>query len=200
MNDPPPLFSLLAPPDDFVADSVVIEFRWEQSSDVDEDTLDYLLHFEAVDYDSIMVFKIDTLVQLNVLEMDFPRDVSISWFVEVTDAEDTTASLEVFTFSVPDLVGVDDAAYLPTEYSLSQNYPNPFNPVTVIEYALPKSGEVRMIIYNLLGQEVARLVSGELDAGYHTVTWNASNVSSGIYFYRLQAGEFTRTRKMVLLK
>ena len=86
------------------------------------------------------------------------------------------------------------------KYMLGNNYPNPFNPTTSIEYSLPQSGEVSLIIYNLLGQEVAKLVSGEIESGYHKVTWDASNFSSGIYFYRLQAGDFVQTRKMVLLK
>lgn len=69
-----------------------------------------------------------------------------------------------------------------------------------LEYTLPQWGEVSLIVYNLLGEEVAKLVSGELDAGYHKITWNASNMASGIYLYRLQAGDFVQTRKMVLLK
>ena len=85
-------------------------------------------------------------------------------------------------------------------YMLGNNYPNPFNPTTIIEYSLPVSSKVSLIIYNLRGQEVAKLVSGEMEAGYHKVTWDASNLSSGIYFYRLQAGDFVHTRKMVLLK
>jgi len=100
-----------------------------------------------------------------------------------------------------DLVSVEgEDTGLPTKYTLLQNYPNPFNPSTTIEYTLQHSGEVSLIIYNLLGEEVTRLVSGEPGAGYHKVDWNASNLSSGMYFYRLQAGDFVQTKKMVLLK
>jgi len=88
----------------------------------------------------------------------------------------------------------------PTRFELGQNFPNPFNPATNIEYTLLQSGDVLLVIYNLLGEEVARLVSENQIAGYHTVFWDASNYSSGIYFYRLQAGDFVQTRKMVLLK
>ena len=99
------------------------------------------------------------------------------------------------------IVGIDDErAGLPTEFALSQNYPNPFNPETRISFALPEAGFTRIIIYDQLGREVSRLVDSHLGAGYHEVTWNATNVSSGIYFYRLQAGDFVQTRKMVLLK
>ena len=98
-------------------------------------------------------------------------------------------------------VGVEEEiGFLPEKYSLSQNYPNPFNPVTTIKYSLPQSGDVTLLIYNLIGEEVARLVNGHQSAGEYNAEWNASKVSSGIYFYRLKAGDFVRTRKMVLLK
>ena len=105
-------------------------------------------------------------------------------------------------FTVEDSpVGVEnEIAGLPAEFSLSQNYPNPFNPETVIEYSLPKLGDVSLVVYNLLGEEVTILVNESISAGNHQVIWDASNVASGIYFYRLQAGEFVRTRKVVLLK
>ena len=94
----------------------------------------------------------------------------------------------------------DELTVIPRIFVLLQNYPNPFNPTTTIEYVLPKSAEVLLTIYNLRGQEEARIVEGQRTGGYHRVTWDASNVSSGIYFYRLQAGDFVQTRKMVLLK
>ena len=89
---------------------------------------------------------------------------------------------------------------IPTEYSLTQNYPNPFNPVTSIDFGLPENSEVTITVYNVLGQVVTELVNGELDAGYHKVTWDASNMASGVYFYRIAAGDFTATKRMVLMK
>ena len=98
-------------------------------------------------------------------------------------------------------VGLEDEQnVMPKSIMLSQNYPNPFNPVTVIEYALPKSIRVTFVIYNLSGKEVSRLVDAEQSAGNHKIIWDASNVASGIYLYRLKAGDFVRTRKMILLK
>ncbi len=94
----------------------------------------------------------------------------------------------------------DEPLAIPREFALLQNFPNPFNPTTTIEYVLPKSAEVLLTIYNLRGQEAARLVEGQQTEGRHTAIWNASNMASGIYFYRLQAGDFVQTRKMVLLK
>ncbi len=89
---------------------------------------------------------------------------------------------------------------LPTEYSLKQNYPNPFNPTTTIIYSLPEASDVRLDIYNILGQNVATLVDEYRQAGTHEVTWNANGIASGVYFYRLTAGEYTDTKRMLLLK
>jgi len=90
-------------------------------------------------------------------------------------------------------------AKLPTSYSLSQNYPNPFNPTTTISFGLPVSGQYLLTVYNVNGQEVAKF-SGMAEAGMHEVVWDASNNASGIYLYRLEADQFTATKKMVLLK
>ena len=94
----------------------------------------------------------------------------------------------------------DIPPYLPTEYSLSQNYPNPFNPTTTIPFSLPSKEFVSLKVFDLLGREVATIVSEELSAGTHTREWNAANMPSGIYFYRLQACVFTETKKLVLLR
>jgi hypothetical protein len=97
-------------------------------------------------------------------------------------------------------VGDEQLPSLPAEFALAQNHPNPFNPVTAINYALPKDSHVRLIIYNILGQRVATLVDGKQKAGYKTARWDASEMASGIYFYRLRAGDFVQTRKMVLIR
>ena len=89
---------------------------------------------------------------------------------------------------------------LSQDYKLIQNYPNPFNPTTTIEYHLPRAGQVLLTVYNLRGEEVERLVERYMSAGLHTAFWDASNLPSGIYFYRFKAGTFVQTRKMVLLK
>jgi len=85
-------------------------------------------------------------------------------------------------------------------YHLNQNYPNPFNPSTVISYDLKTAGQVKLDIYNALGQLVANLVNSTESAGTHNVTFNASQLNSGLYFYKLQAGNFSQTRKMMLIK
>jgi hypothetical protein len=92
----------------------------------------------------------------------------------------------------------DDA--LPQEFVLHQNYPNPFNPSTTISYSVPRGEHVRILIYDVLGREIATLVDGPHTAGTHSVVWNATGVSSGMYFYRLQSNSFSQTRKLMFLK
>lgn len=97
-------------------------------------------------------------------------------------------------------VGVEETPSVPSSFRLEQNYPNPFNPSTVIRYSVPKTGLVNISVFNLLSQEVKILVNEVKSAGAHEVSFNASNLSSGIYLYRLQSGKFTETKRMVLVK
>ncbi len=94
----------------------------------------------------------------------------------------------------------DQVHHIPSTYALGQNYPNPFNPTTGISYQLPQAGNVKLGVYNLLGMEVATLVNGFREAGIHSATWNATGMPSGVYFYKIEAGNFSRTLKMVLQK
>jgi hypothetical protein len=99
------------------------------------------------------------------------------------------------------ITGIENnSGNLPKNYNLSQNYPNPFNPTTKISYAIPKSGLVTLKVYNVLGKEVAVLVNDVKAAGIYTIDFNASNLSSGIYFYRLDVNGFSEVKKMTLLK
>jgi hypothetical protein len=90
------------------------------------------------------------------------------------------------------------AYVLPTTYALLQNYPNPFNPTTVVRYQLPVVNDVRLAVYDILGREVSLLVNERKDAGVYEVKFDASRLSSGVYLYRLQAGDFTQAQKMMV--
>jgi len=111
-----------------------------------------------------------------------------------------------FSFGSSDVREVDGSEQSrPSEFSLSQNYPNPFNPVTNFQFTIPKSSHVKIEIFNIVGQKVATLLDGDMKPGLYTADWNGRDengktVSSGIYFYRLQAGDFSNMKKMVLVK
>jgi hypothetical protein len=89
---------------------------------------------------------------------------------------------------------------IPDQFGLKQNFPNPFNPSTSISFDLPEMSDVKLAVYNTVGQEVAVLVNSSLQAGIYTYVFDASSVPSGIYFYRIRAGEFVETKRMVLIK
>jgi hypothetical protein len=101
-------------------------------------------------------------------------------------------------FEYSNMIEVD--AGVPTQFALEQNYPNPFNPTTMIRYELPVASTVSLKVYDVLGREVATLVNERQEAGAYSVAFNANALSSGIYFYRLQAGNFISTKKMMLVK
>ena len=94
----------------------------------------------------------------------------------------------------------DGKSAIPTSFSLSQNYPNPFNPTTTISFALPSRSFVSLKVFDVLGRELSTVVSGELQAGTYNRQWSAENMSSGVYFYRIQSGSFAAVKKMLLLK
>jgi hypothetical protein len=98
------------------------------------------------------------------------------------------------------VVGVAERDELPRESRLEQNYPNPFNPLTTIQYGLPSRSHVTLTVFNTLGQQVAMLVEGEMEAGYHEVKFDASELSSGVYLYQLRAGAYIETRKLIHVK
>jgi len=98
------------------------------------------------------------------------------------------------------LTDVDDDAFTPSSFELYQNYPNPFNPTTNIKFNLDESGFITLNVYNVLGQKVATLVNEELTLGAHQVSFDASSLSSGVYFYKLESGKQTNVKKMMLLK
>jgi hypothetical protein len=89
---------------------------------------------------------------------------------------------------------------VPNEFTLNQNYPNPFNPSSTIRFGVPEAADVRLEVFNMLGQKVATLVNEKLQAGYHSAQFNAGHFSSGVYIYRIQAGSFVQTKKMMLIK
>ncbi len=129
--------------------------------------------------------------------------VNGSWVLTITDnATGDTGLLKAWCIQVTyqALVGGIQTIEIPNYFSLAQNYPNPFNPTTSIKYSVPTAVNVSLKVYDLLGKEVATLVNEMKQPGFHTADFNASNLASGIYFYRIDAGEFTSVKKMMLVK
>ncbi|MFA8344339.1 MAG: T9SS type A sorting domain-containing protein [Rhodothermaceae bacterium] len=122
----------------------------------------------------------------------------------VTDTEGLkdTSMVQITVLDYTDVTDTET----PEEYSLSQNYPNPFNPTTKLKFGIPFESDVKVVIYNILGQQVKTLVNEVMDAGFHTVTFDASSLPSGVYIYRIKAvatdgsETFVSTRKSVLVK
>ena len=122
------------------------------------------------------------------------------WRVKAKNAGGSSVWSSVWSFMTGTTAVSETGKVTPIEFGLSQNYPNPFNPSTTILYALPKTAFVRLTIFNPLGKEVEILVSTTQVAGEHEIHWHPNNLVSGVYLYRLQAGKFVETRKMVLMR
>ena len=197
VNHPPSQASLLAPVDTVLKDNKVV-FAWSSSIDPDNDSVKYGLHIFNTNIDTTINSLIDTTYTF--INDGFLRDYdTYTWQIISTDGIATTTS-DTARFTTDKLTAMNELVGLPKEYQLDQNYPNPFNPSTLISYQLPKQSYVTLRIFDVLGREIALLVNGEQTAGYKSVTWNAANVSSGLYFYRLTAGTFTETKKLLLLR
>ncbi len=118
------------------------------------------------------------------------------------EIDDLVAFLHTLTdgYTPPEGVARIVSAHMPGDFALEQNYPNPFNPTTNISFTLPQNTHVKLEVFNILGRQVEILANDEFSAGRHTVTWDASDVSTGMYFFSIKAGEYKQTRKMILLK
>ncbi len=118
----------------------------------------------------------------------------------VVTSNDTANARVLVPVTVTIVTGVDEHPGVPVHFALHQNYPNPFNPATQIRFDVPTTGAVKLTVYDLLGREVQTLINEQREAGYHTVLFDASNVSSGVYFYRLTGPGFVATKRMVVVK
>jgi len=218
VNDPPSEFDLISPTvlDTFqisTATDETIPFTWGSSYDVDSDvsykltiTLDYPGNVYTQDYQNIT----DSSTSISAYEYAaFMTDLSLSqwnidYVIEASDEEYTVIS-QVGEFVLNNTLLSINGEIIPVVFALHQNYPNPFNPVTSLRYDLPEDGLVNITIYDMMGRVVNTLINDSQNAGYKSIQWNATNdrnepVSAGLYIYTIQAGEFRKTKKMVLLK
>ncbi|HCD51381.1 MAG TPA: hypothetical protein DEQ34_02970, partial [Balneolaceae bacterium] len=189
-------FFVLAPADRFEVNQVngnSVELSWNDNSRIEDG---YIIR-RMVSPDTTFT-TIDTLAS-NVeeyIDPGFDGNTNYTYHVlayygdELSDAAEYSATL----------TSSETEVETPAEISLFQNYPNPFNPSTVISYQLAESGDVALKIFDTMGREVAALVNRPQRAGLHAITFDASGLSSGTYFYQLKTGDFIQSRKMILLK
>ena len=151
--------------------------------------------------DSMFLLKaVDSLLtDTMTIARDLTTAPSYWWRVRAYNAAGWGPYSESRTLTVMP-TAVSKVTQVPLEFALAQNYPNPFNPSTTIRYGLPERSHVTLTVFNSLGQQVATLVEGEREAGHHDVVFDASHLASGVYLYRLVAGEFVQTRKLLLMK
>lgn len=196
----------------------IIPLVWEPSvADEEEDlpTTHYVVHYREIGMEEWMSLdrpeSLDTIAVITGLKSNTTYQIRIA-AANINGPGTFTDPFEVESFELDEIieiltdfvetqpVSIDSGDGLPTEFALMQNYPNPFNPVTTIRFALPQASPVRLEVYNVLGQRVAVLVDGFMGAGWHSMQLDASRWASGTYIYRIQAGDFQMTRKLMLIK
>jgi len=136
--------------------------------------------------------------KMTIKYWDASEDINYKAIITVEEGSEKLGESVLTKVSLE--IDLSSSSVLPTTYSLEQNYPNPFNPTTKIKFALPEEQQVQIKIYDIIGKVVKVLINKKMKAGYHEIEFNAQNISSGVYFYRLNAGDFVNVKKMVVLK
>ena len=189
--------------------------QWDASTDVDGDTINYLIYAKIGLYPTEAVEEItDTTFQLiyeEILEHVFEgrpgNGATVNLNVKATDGIDTvdvTGDNRVLFVNRYEYLSTESEG-IPTEFALHENYPNPFNPTTTLRFDLLEASNLTLTIYNMLGQKIRSYDMQSTPAGHHSLKWNATNdygdpVGAGVYLHQLQTKDFVKTRKMVLLK
>ena len=171
-------------------DGTIIDYSWSQSSDGDQGV------FSSTN-EAIVTFTVPSNMYIGM--------VACIIGLTVTDDVGDVHMSELLITGTNDALDLSDANNTPDKFKLNQNYPNPFNPVTTLRYELPEDSFVDVTIYDMLGNVVNNLINTNQSSGYKSVQWNATNnqsepVSAGVNLYKIQAGDFVDTKKMILLK
>ncbi len=189
---------LLGPANTDTLRGTSVVFRWTKAADLLKDPHWYEVTLSGPGIDTSWV-SADSLSLFSGLSR-LQDGQSYSWRVTTRDEWNTTRSGETFRFiyKTAGPTGVDSE--VPLSFELSQNYPNPFNPATKIDFSLPSAGHTTLKVFDMLGKEVATIVNDILPEGFHFRNFNAANLASGVYLYRLQSGGLVQTRRMVVLR
>jgi len=217
VNDKPTLIAWESPAE-FDSISIVANdnhqllLNWNESRDVDGDTITYFVTMPnqqvlSLSSDSLLVSYVDLASKYWPEQFAILPRITATIKLAVSDGNDTipaTNEDRIVFMNRYDYLGIYQAG-VPTDFALHENYPNPFNPSTNLRFDLPDVSDVNIVIYNMVGQKIRSFRMNGMSAGYHSLTWNATNdygdqVSAGVYFYQLQTKEFVKTRKMILLK
>ena len=214
-------FSVLTPVDDSSFDlgtgaETELTFTWEEATSNVEVSYVFLLDSAGADF-STPLFSIpsddegsanmltgtyadidSTLNDLGVLEGE---TIDLKWTVMAVASDTTIMAENILLISFTRMVTVsNEPEELPLTFKLEQNYPNPFNPSSTIQFTLPQAGDVRLDVFTITGQLVTTLVNNRLGSGEHSVTFDASNLASGVYIYRIMSGKFVQSKRMTLIK
>ncbi|REL32815.1 BspA family leucine-rich repeat surface protein [Rhodohalobacter sp. SW132] len=196
-GDPfPPRAQLLLPESGAEDVNLTPTFSWEEAEFATHYSLELSLEEE---FDEIT----SSFSDIRGTEFELPESLdplsTYYWRARGSNETGNGTWSEIFSFTTALTTSIENEER-PVELTLNQNYPNPFNPSTLIRYGIPEASPVRLEVYNIIGQRVAMLVDEQKSAGWHTINFDASALSSGIYLYRIQAGDFTETRKLSLIK
>ena len=185
---------LVYPAGNIVSTSNVVAFVWHRAS---PDVMRYR-HEISTEATFFIATSDSGITDTTFLLTNLPNG-SYWWRVQANNSAGWGQFSQARQFSVT-VTGIEAATVIPTVYSLDQNYPNPFNPTTVFRFGLPVTSHATLIVYNTLGQEVRNVLDEPLEAGYHEMQFDGAGLSSGVYFYRLRAGNFVDTKRFLLIK
>jgi hypothetical protein len=171
-----------------------ITLTWKDHSDVEDG---YVIERKKSPETSFAV--LDTLKGSGEAYVDTTVEQGQTYTYRIKAYKDSAESLYSNEASLT-LVGIQEKEEIPTKYSMSQNYPNPFNPTTKIKFALPKPALTKITIYDLLGREIQTLINKKIEAGYHEINFDVHNLPGGVYFYKIQSGDFIQSKKMIIMK
>ena len=199
-NTAPSSFHLLIPENHDTLTTFDIFFGWEDANDLEKDVLYYDLFIQNNDQDTL-IEKIEN-TSFNFVNNGFLKENrKYIWSVNVWDGEYSTSAVDTFSFATGTATQiVDNLDQKPVKYNLFQNYPNPFNPSTIITYQLKRPSWVLLSVYDLRGREVTRLVDAYKPMGEHKVRFNAGNLAGGVYIYRIRAGNYEQSKKLLFLR
>ena len=196
---------------DFPVDTngVVIDSTWQKWLQHDPYTLvesyrDNLLQLEEISFDcgthDTWFLQASRNYDSALTAENIPHDFW-TYFGDHSDGISDRVAIVVLPFFSDILTDVESISNeIPVQYSLSQNYPNPFNPSTIIRFSVPEESNISIVVLNTLGEEITTLLNENLTSGSYEVDFDAAGLPSGIYFYKIQAGSFVETKKMILLK